>query len=901
VAIRALSVALLTLASALSSSDDRAAVRSSGLDFEFAGCARIRPGPLCELAAERELTFWSRGSVKPHIEAAGAVPEHTREARFVESGWRVKFRVPRAASAVRIRAGARGGELRVAGSSEPRPLKELARLWKAGQSEQVRASLDATAAQLHGAERERIRAFRARLAMRDGDNGRAAAELELSAVSAQEAGLLLEASHDRIAAAYCRAVRLADYGRARSELEATERELGHIPEVRARLAYHRGVLAKTTGDTQSALLHFRDASVLSRRLDLVADELVAHQELALTLNGLHRHTEALVEQEAVVARDIDGPSCLHSLRWENLAWILLSQSDPSLHQRAATALDRAEHLSERCPDPLARRNQALNRVELALRRGDAADAEARLQALETDTSGRSTRLAAWQALYSGRLHLLRKDGSRQALAAFEQANQLAESIELKDCAYLARLGRARALLQRNDASAMAAYYQAEDAADALVRWAPFGQGQQLTALETQESSRELLSLLLGRNQIADAYALAVRMARRVWASNFRANRIAALSGAQRERWERAGAEYSTRRRALERAASDDWKLSAEAVSETRLSRALELQRVENALAEAYALLSHQVDDPPAKTDDPQLTLASGHDGWWAFLARGDALEVSLVATSSDRQDVERGLVAALEGFEAAGLLAAEILRVTLPPELAALDVHALELGGRPVAERLPVAYSFDPGRSSERRAADHRPWSALVLGDPNDDLPSAGSEAKRLSSRLSASRALFGAEVTFEAVSAHLPNAMLLHFAGHANSGGLDGLDGALRLTAGERLSLGDVFSLRRVPEFVVLSACTSSVSPGAGGGLSIGQAFVAAGSRAVVGASRPVSDGLAQRFTQALYDELFGSDTRAALPRDGHAWASAVRAAGMKVKRDDPAADWASMRLLLP
>ena len=146
-----------------------------------------------------------------------------------------------------------------------------------------------------------------------------------------------------------------------------------------------------------------------------------------------------------------------------------------------------------------------------------------------------------------------------------------------------------------------------------------------------------------------------------------------------------------------------------------------------------------------------------------------------------------------------------------------------------------------------------------------------------------------------------MPNATLLHFAGHANSGGLDGLDGALRLTAGERLSLGDVFSLRRVPEFVVLSACTSSVSPGAGGGLSIGQAFVAAGSRAVVGASRPVSDRLAQRFTQALYDELFGLDTRAALPRDGHAWASAVRAASMKVKRDDPAADWASMRLLLP
>jgi cellulose synthase operon protein C len=899
VAIRALSVALLTLASALSSSDDRAAV--GGLDFEFAGCARIRPGPLCELGADRELTLWIQGPVKPQIEAAGAVRESTSDARFVESGWRMKFRVPQTAREVRVRAGALRSTLRVAGSSEPRPLEELARLWKAGQWEQVRASLDATAAQLQGAERERIRAFRARQAMRDGDDARAAAELEQSAVSAQEAGLLLEASHDRIAAAYCRAVRLADYGRARAELEATERELGHIPEVRARLAYHRGVLAKTTGDTQSALVHFRDASVLSRRLDLVSDELVAHQELALTLNRLQRHSEALAEQEAVVARDVDGPSCLYSLRWENLAWILLSQPDPSLQQRAATALDRAERLSERCPDPLARRNQALNRVELALRRGDAADAELRLQALEADSSGRSTRLAAWQALYSGRVHLLRSDGSSGALAAFEQAAQLAESIELKDCAYLAKLGRARALSLRSDAGAIAAYFQAEDAADALVRWAPFGQGQQLTALQTQEGSRELLSLLLARNQIADAYALAVRTTRRVWASNFRASRIAALSGVPRERWERAVSEYSTRRRALERAARDDWKLSAEGFAETRLSRALALQRLENALAEAYALLSGDADHAPPETDDPQLTLASGKYSWWAFLARGDALEVSLVAASSDRDDVERGLVVALESFEAAGLMGAEMLRVTLPPEHAALDVHALEIGGRPLAERLPVAYSFDPGQSSELRAADDRPWSMLVLGDPNDDLPSAGSEARRLSKRFSASLALFGEEVTFDAVNARLPNATLLHFAGHANSGGLDGLDGALRLRAGERLSLGDVFSLRRVPEFVVLSACTSSVSPGAGGGLSIGQAFVAAGSRAVIGASRPVSDALAQRFTQALYDELFGSDTRATLPRDSRAWARATRAASMKVKREDPAADWASMRLLLP
>ena len=50
----------------------------------------------------------------------------------------------------------------------------------------------------------------------------------------------------------------------------------------------------------------------------------------------------------------------------------------------------------------------------------------------------------------------------------------------------------------------------------------------------------------------------------------------------------------------------------------------------------------------------------------------------------------------------------------------------------------------------------------------------------------------------------------------------------------------------------------------------------------------------------QALYDALL-SESGAELPRDDATWARAVRVASMKVKRDDPSADWASLRLLVP
>jgi hypothetical protein len=888
-----LPIALLALAGGVSTGDrDRAVAK---LDFEFSGCARVRPGRVCELGADRELTLWVSGSKPLELEMAGA------RTKRVEGGWQTKIRVPSRTQSLRLRAGALRAELHLVESSEPEPLRKLARLWKAGRWDEVRASIET--ARLQGPERGRLRAFRARLALRAGDNALAAAELEASSKSARESGLLLEASNDLFAAAYTRAVRLAEYDRARALLASAESQLTHVPETRARLPYYWGVLARVTGDVQGSLVQFRKASMLARRLDLLSDELLARQELATTLNQLRRHSEALEEQRAVVSRAVDGPSCLYSLRWENLAWMLLTQSDPALQNQAAEALAQAEGSYERCPDPLSRRNQRLNRVKLALLRGDAETAEAVLKALEGDATGRSTRLAAWQALYQGELFLLRSE-AQKAVGAFEQAAALAAGIQVEDCMYLARLGRARALSEQGDAAALTAYLEAEEAADALVNAAPFGQGQQLTALEVQQSSRELLSLLLRRGELRSAYTLALRASERMWASNFRTNRIAAASGPLRARWERAVSEYQRLRAELERAARDDWKLSSEGLRAIRLSRALQTQQLESALANAHALFSpDEAVTATAAPDEAHLLLAAGKEGFWAFAARGDTLEAVLAApASTPSAGRARAIALALEQFQQKALFDAPLLSVSLPPELLTLDLHALPVAGRALIEHVPVAYTFGPGASRERGPAEARPVTALVLGDPNLDLPWAGSEARQVAGRFSSSIALIGADVTFEAASRHLPGARLLHFAGHASSGGLDGVDGALRLNAGQRWSLGDVFSMPRVPEFVVLSACTSSVSPERGGGLSIGQAFVAAGSRAVLGASRAISDSLARRFVHSLYDALFASAPGAAAPPgDVRAWAAAARTASLNLKRSDPGADWASMRLLLP
>ncbi|HEY8943176.1 MAG TPA: CHAT domain-containing protein, partial [Polyangiaceae bacterium] len=577
-------------------------------------------------------------------------------------------------------------------------------------------------------------------------------------------------------------------------------------------------------------------------------------------------------------------------------------------------LDRAEQQLARCPNPPSRRNLRLNRIELALKRRDAGQAEVLLRALEEDRSGQSTHLAAWQARAWGELHLLRGDGT-QAADFFAFAYQLAESAQLKDCAYLAKLGRARALARQTDHEAtLEAYLAAEHAADALVRWAPFGEGQQLTALQTQESSRELVTHLLARKDAARARQAAVRAARRVGLASYHASRLASVGNALRAQWDRAVADYRTRREELQRAARDDWKLSREGLEAQRQSRALQEQELENTLAAAYALLSDESSSESAlepTDDDARLLLAPSSDAWWAFLWRRSVLSVHLVHGSPPsvglvpraelRRELERGLSVALEQFERDGFLEAPLLRVAVPPELATLDVHALPLAGRTLIDHIPVAYDSGPHSDAGRRKRVEPPTGQLLLGDPNSDLPWAAAETRRLAKLFPGAKVLLGSQIEFNAVLQHLPNVHLLHFAGHTSSGGLDGMDGALHLDAKTRISLGDVLALAHVPEFVVLSSCASSVSPDVGGGLSIGHAFLTAGARAVVGSSRTISDALAQTFMRELYERLLGDGEGARLPDDIHTWAEGIRAAGRAVRRSDGTADWASIRLLLP
>lgn len=233
----------------------------------------------------------------------------------------------------------------------------------------------------------------------------------------------------------------------------------------------------------------------------------------------------------------------------------------------------------------------------------------------------------------------------------------------------------------------------------------------------------------------------------------------------------------------------------------------------------------------------------------AFAATADAVHTAWLAAPPEPLQPqgraperwrERWAEHLLEPFDA--IDGAQRIRVLPSFGLESLPFHALPWRGRPLLVHAAVEHAVDlPGPAP---SAPSEPRRALVVGDPRGDLAEARVEAEQvvevLIGRGLRVDALLGSQAGGVAVRAALEHAQLLHYAGHAATAGPFGWESTLGLAGDGRLEVGDLFALERVPEQVVLTACRSGAQ--ATGprerGISLAEAFVLAGSRAVVAAS---------------------------------------------------------------
>lgn len=199
------------------------------------------------------------------------------------------------------------------------------------------------------------------------------------------------------------------------------------------------------------------------------------------------------------------------------------------------------------------------------------------------------------------------------------------------------------------------------------------------------------------------------------------------------------------------------------------------------------------------------------------------------------------------------------------PALCLVPFHALPWKQDVLGTRLDVSYLPTVGLLARPDAARQplRENGALLVGDPTVDpslglprLPGTVVEVRAIAPLLLHPDLLLGDEATEEAIRSRVPGRGILHLAAH----GLLQPDapnlGAIVLAGRDQLSVGDLMGLNLNADLIVLSACHTGegVATAAGDVVGLTRAALIAGARHVVVSLWPVDDQAAALVMEGMY-----------------------------------------------
>ncbi|HWI20069.1 MAG TPA: CHAT domain-containing protein, partial [Vicinamibacterales bacterium] len=173
------------------------------------------------------------------------------------------------------------------------------------------------------------------------------------------------------------------------------------------------------------------------------------------------------------------------------------------------------------------------------------------------------------------------------------------------------------------------------------------------------------------------------------------------------------------------------------------------------------------------------------------------------------------------------------------------------------------------GASPQRPRSAASIQRALVVGDPSTNsgnlfpsLPGAREEATQIASLYAAPTLLTGDEATRARLQAAIPNADIIHYAGHAVGDRVDPSASRLILVAddpGSAFTAAEVTKLPVNARVVVLAACQGALTASAGNVAihGLASAFLKAGTRHVVASRWDVDDRYSTGFLRVIHQHL--------------------------------------------
>ncbi len=869
------------------------------LRVEYAGCSGARPGPICLLEEGAQLTLWV------HEARDGLVLEVDGEERplppalVVQGGFRFELAVTSDEQqvALRRRGDSSAWRLRLEATPSPAWYLEFIELAKAKRYEAAESSLLSTLdTGLSSGERGRALALLGQISFLAGEISEGQDLLRRSLPLLQQSGDLQQ--HFDSATVLVHSLLARDQGleEARALLDGLPRNWGAPGEVAYYDAYYRGTLAVVTGDARGALERLEEAVDLAKRTGSVAYQQAAEEMVALQLQQIGRRKEAAASLEALVEQAvIEGYHCRQAGLLNNLGWNgLLSLEAGHATGDPLDPLHRALRiLDTNCTEDLPKRRNVLLNIALAELLGGNPEAAESALAKASEVGGETgLQRLLWRREIEGRLALA-QGRPREALQRYRDLRRLAEATLVPEAVWRAWVGQALSRWAAGDLEGARQDFQRSEAQlEKEILLVPMQEGRESFIAQRERVNSRYLALLLQMGRRDEALRQA-RLGRiRLLRGLNRSIRLQGLAQEQKLVWASFVADFQAERALMDGVAADDWRLPADALEGIRRERAGARRLLAKKLDTVLAFLEPENPGELADLELPGGAIAlifhPLEKGWVVFARHGGETEVVTPACGSQRGvELASCLLQPLKGK----LAGASEIRILAAGELRGVDFQALPFGEGVLLEVAPIVYDLDLGAV----VGKNLPTSAVVVADPAGNLPQARGEARNVGRLLEgrvAVRHFWGLKASREAIASALPEVELFHFAGHATFEGRGGWRTYLPLSEGGRLSLEDILLLQRVPRWVVLSGCETARSGSdeeVVESLGLAQAFLAAGTQAVLAAVRPVEDRVAAEMVEIFYP----------LWLEGMAGPAALRQAQLELRERRPRGDWSSFRWL--
>jgi hypothetical protein len=893
------------------------------LPFEYSGCESVRRGPVCALGKVRHLRLWIAPPPGAAISVDGRPP--AKRPTSLLGGLLVELDPAAGARLVAIEArlGNESWTARLALAESRRP-EWFERAWDLGNGGDLAGARRAVEPKLASgvpAERSLALMVAAQVDLLSGREAQAEEELRQAIAAHRASGFLSQEIKDAATLAH-RLTQRRDFTAARAVVAALPNPAGHTDSAFLS-AYTEGTLAILTGDLRTGLRRLRAAMDDAARAGLANEQIAAGQLVARELRGIGRagEAEALFATLEGAAREGLAP-CNRALLRNNHAWAwLLAREAGAPAGDPRPLLDEAlRTLDQDCTTLVGRAEERVNvRLNLALDRLQTGDVKAARRWLAEARQLQpipEPKFLLWRQDLEARLLLSAGEG-RRALAVYGQLADRARELESPEAAWRAAYGQARARQALGDVpGALVAYTAAEELLEGESLLVPMHEGRDTFVALREGAIRRHLGLLLRAGRSAEALAVARRARSRTLRGLRLAVRLGSLTPAELAAWDRTVAAHDAAREQVDQAAGESWRLP-----EAEARRALEqggqrLRALRDDLDAQLARLDLRAaaeggELPPPAPEEVLLAYHPLADGWVGFAADEHGVVARRLGPLEPRLGQPGALARRLLDPFTAQLRRARRVRVLPYGALRAVDFHALPFDGGVLLATKTVVYGLDlPAAPS---APPHGAGGALIVGDPEGDLPGARAEARRTSETLAARRVpprragaigakggrpwavelLLGPQATGPAVRRALPGSVLFHYAGHAVAAGWDGW---LPLAGGGRLTVDDVLALPRSPPWIVLSGCETGATAeeSAVESMGLAHAFLSAGAETVIAAVRPLPDREAAALVAAFYAEL---------PRAGSP-AEALRRAQLARRSRDGRGDngaWAGFRAFVP